>query len=128
MHSCTAFVRAVAFLVVVALVNACSTTRPVTITGSQPLAGQIMVGDKVEVEKKDGTQLSFKVTEVSPEGLRGRDQFVPMEDIANAQVVEGAHPALVVFLVLVAATAVWFLADPSDVCGDWPAKPCDEDL
>ena len=128
MQGHTALVRSVACLVVLALVNACSTTQPVTIQGSKSLAGQIMPGDRVEIEKKDGTQLKFTVTEVSPEGLRGRDHFVATEEIGHAQVVQGAHPALAVFLVLLAATAVWFVVDPSDVCGDWPAKPCDEDL
>jgi hypothetical protein len=128
MQGRTAFVRSVACLVVLALVNACSTTRPVTITGSQSLAGQITVGDKVEVETKDGARLKFKVTGVSPEGLRGRDHFVPTEDIGHAQVIEGMHPGMVAFLVLLGATAAWMLADPSDVCGDWPAKPCDDDL
>lgn len=127
MHGRPAFVRSVVCLVVLALVSACSTTRPVTIAGSQSLAGQIAVGDKVEVERRDGTLLKFKVTEVSAEGLRGRDYFVPTADIGKAQVVEGLHPGMVVFLVLLGATAAWMLADPSEVCGDWPARPCDED-
>jgi hypothetical protein len=28
--------------------------------------------------------------------------------------------------VVLAGTAIWMLADSEDVCGDWPAKPCDE--
>jgi hypothetical protein len=127
MHGRLALARSVVFLVSLALVDACSTTRPVTIAGSQPLAGQIKVGDKVEVEKRDGTLLKFKVAEVSAEGLRGRDYFVPTADIGKARVVEGMHPGMVVFLVLLGATAAWMLANPSDVCGDWPAKPCDGD-
>jgi hypothetical protein len=126
MYGSDAFARTVVCLVVLTLVSACGTTRPVTIAGSQSLVGQIKVGDKVEVEKKDGTVLKFKVTDVFPEGLRGRDVFVPTEDIGHAMVVEGIHPAGVVFLLLLGATAAWMLANPENVCGDFPAKPCDD--
>jgi len=120
--------RLVAGLIALALLCACSTTRPVIITDPQSLAGQITAGDRIEIEKKDGAVLKFKVTEVSPAGLRGGTVFVPGEDIARVSVIKGVHPAMVVFLVLLAGTAVWMLVDSDDVCGDWPAVPCEEGL
>ncbi|MCW8846710.1 MAG: hypothetical protein OQK99_12815 [Gammaproteobacteria bacterium] len=127
MHDRTVFTRSVICLVVLTLVSACGTARPVAIVDSRSLVSQIAVGDKVEVERTDGTVLKFKVTEVSPEGLRGREIFVPTKDIGQVQVITGMHPAGVGFLALLGATAAWMLADPDDVCGDLPAAPCDDD-
>jgi hypothetical protein len=126
MGGCTAFAGAVVRLVVLALVSGCSTAQLVTPTESRPLESQVAVGDTVEVGKKDGERLKFKVLEVSPQGLRGRDVFVPIDDIDGVKIVEGVHPAMVAFLVVLAGTAIWMLADSEDVCGDLPAKPCDE--
>jgi hypothetical protein len=128
MRTQVAFTRPVLYLVALALISACSTTRPVTITDPQSLVTQIEVGDKIEVQRTDGVALTFKVTEVSPEGLRGADVFVPTGDIAGVQVITGPHPAEVGFWALVGAAAVWMVADPDDVCGDWPAEPCDDEF
>jgi hypothetical protein len=127
-HSRGAYRRLVAGLIALALLSACSTTRPVIITDPQSLADQITAGDRIEIEKKNGAVLKFTVTEVSPAGLQGGTVFVPGEDIARVSVMEGVHPAMVVFLVLLAGTAVWMLVDSDDVCGDWPAVPCEEGL
>ena len=121
------FTRSVVYLVALALVSACTTTRPVTITDPQSLVSQISVGDMVEVERKDGTVVKFNVIEVTPEGLRGPDVFVPAKDIGQLQVTTGMHPAGVGFLALLGATAAWMVAHPDDVCGDLPAEPCDDD-
>ena len=127
MRAQVAFTHSVLYLVALALISACSTTHPVTITDPQSLVTQIAVGDKVEVERKDGAVLKFKVTEVSPEGVRGPDVFIPTGDIVAVQVMTGTHPAEVGFWALVGAAAVWMVADPDDVCGDWPAEPCEDD-
>lgn len=125
MQGRVAFSRSVVCVVALSLVSACSTTRPVAVTDPQSLASQVAVGDTVEVERKDGSRLKFKVREVSPEGLRGADAFVPAGDIRQLRIVEGMHPAGVIFLVLLGAAAAWMIADPDDVCGDWPARPCE---
>lgn len=120
--------RLVVCLVSLVLIGACSTTRPVTVTDPQILTSQIKTGDTVEIERKDGTVVKFEVTGVSSAGLRGGAVFVRAGDIAQLKVIEGTHPAMVVFLVLLAGTAVWMLLDSDDVCGDWPAQPCEDGL
>jgi hypothetical protein len=126
MDGCAAFARSVVCLVVLGLVSGCGTTQLVTLTGSRPLESQVAVGDTVEIGRQDGERLRFKVREVSSQGLRGPDVFVPTGDIGSLKIVEGVHPAMVAFGVLLIGAAVWMVADPEDVCGDWPAKPCDE--
>ena len=127
MDGCPAFTRSVVFLVLLALISGCSTTQLVTLTGPRSLESQVAVGDTVEVAKKDGEELRFEVREVSPQGLRGRDVFVPREEIDSLKVAGETHPAMIAFGALLVGTLVWMLADPEDVCGDWPAKPCDEE-
>jgi len=118
--------RLLACLCLLALVGACATTRPVDVTDAQTLASQVKAGDRVEIETKDGAVQKLELTEVSPAGLRAGTVFVPVNDIAQVQVIEGIHPAMVVFVVLLAGAVVWMLVDSDDVCGDWPAVPCEE--
>jgi hypothetical protein len=88
MDRCAAFNRCVVWLVAIALVSACTTTRQIELTGSRPLTDQVEAGDRVEIEKKDGELLKFKISEVSQEGLRGDDIFVPAADIDRIRVLE----------------------------------------
>ena len=125
MHARSALTRLVICLVTLSLVTGCSTSRVVNYSASQPLSSQVAVGDKVEVLKKDGEKLRFKVSDVSAEGLHGPDVFVPAAEVDTVTVVEGVHPAMIAFVVALAATAVWMLVDSDDVCGDWPADPCE---
>jgi hypothetical protein len=111
-------------LVATSLISGCTTTRQVTAIGSKPLESQIRVGDSVEVEKRDGTTVKFRVQEVSSEGLRGKDEFVAAPDISSVRVVDGTQAALVGFAVLLVGLLVWMIVDSKNVCGDWPAKPC----
>ena len=119
--------RDIVCIVAISLISGCTTTRLVIPTESQSLASQIAAGDSGEVEKRDGNTLKFKVLEVSSEGLRGNDLFVAAADIRSVGVTEEPHPALAAFVVLLAGAAIWMLVDPKDVCGDGPAKPCEDD-
>jgi hypothetical protein len=118
--------RSIVCVVAIALLSGCTTTREVAAIGQEPLDSKIRVGDSVEVEKRDGTTVKFKVQEVSDEGLRGSSVFIATPDISSIRVIEGAHAALVVFAVVLTALLVWMIVDPKDVCGDWPAKPCED--
>lgn len=120
------YARFVSCLVIVSMLGACGTTRPLTATDSKTLASQVTVGQKVEVERHDGTVTRFKVTEVSTDGLRGREVFVPYADIKRVHVVEQMHAAMVVFLALLVATAVYMAKTGVD-CGDF-GNPCIDDF
>jgi hypothetical protein len=120
------FARCVTCVVLLAFTTACATTRPITATDTESLASQFAIGDKIEVERNDGSRLQFKVTEVSPDGLRGEKVFVPFKEIRNVQVIEPMQPAIVALLVLLGATALYVLIE-GEACGDYAWQtPCDD--
>lgn len=111
--------RSVVWVVAIALVSACSTTRQIVIADSRPLTEQVKVGDRVEIEKKDGVLLKFRVSEVSPEGLRGGNVFVPTEDIGQARVIEGSDPVssigAVVLWAVIVGLVLWEVSGLSGI-------------
>jgi hypothetical protein len=117
--------RSVIFVVLFTITSGCSTMRPVTATDAESLATQVAVGDKIEVERRDGGQVKFKVTEVSPDGLRGTDVFVPITDIGRVHIVEPIQPGVVALFVVLGAAAVYMVLEGDD-CGDyWWQESCD---
>jgi hypothetical protein len=122
------FTRFVICVVLLTFASACSTTRPLAATDSKSLASQIAIGDTIELKRNDGSQLKFKVTEVSPDGLRGRNVFVPFTDIGQVQISESMNPAGVVFLVVLGAVTLYMLTGGAD-CTDnvWSTTPCIEE-
>ena len=79
----------------------------------------VQTGDHVRIATRNGNLADFKVTEVDLEGLSGKDQRVPYDDIVQIQVrklhsgkttglvlgiVGGLAAALLVILLFVAAS------------------------
>lgn len=73
-------------LILIAFTTACVTMRPLSTTDSQSLASQIEVGDKIKIVRNDDTDVAFKVSAVSDEGLSGDGVFVAYSDIRRVQV------------------------------------------
>ncbi len=74
------------YLVLIAFTAGCTTMRPLPASDAQSLASQIEVGDKVKIMRNDDTDVTFKVSAVSDEGISGDDVFVAYSDIRWVQV------------------------------------------
>ncbi|MEO1244201.1 MAG: hypothetical protein AAFX56_00840 [Pseudomonadota bacterium] len=100
------------FLVVVAcLTSACSTMKPIAAKDNVLSAEQFSVGDRVVVTMSDGDRVEFTVSEVSPLGIGGDEQFIRYTEMrdAKSRKVSAAHTAglvLAINVVLAAAAAM----------------------
>ena len=74
------------YLVLIAFTAGCTTMRPLPTTDAQSLASQIEVGDKIKIMRNDDTDVTFKVSVVSDEGISGDGVFVAYSDIQQVQV------------------------------------------
>ena len=74
------------YLVLIAFTAGCTTMRSLPTTDAQSLASQIEVGDKIKIMRNDNTDVTFKVSAVSDEGISGDGVFVAYSDIRQAQV------------------------------------------
>lgn len=74
------------YLVLIAFTAGCTTMRPLPTTSGQSLSSQIEVGDKITIIRNDLTEVTFKVADVSEEGLSGDGLFVAFSDIQQVQV------------------------------------------
>ena len=74
------------YLVVIAFTAGCTTMRSLPATDAQSLASQIEVGDKIKIIRNDDTDVTFKVSAVSGEGISGKGVFVAYSDIRQVQV------------------------------------------
>ncbi len=74
------------YLVLVAFTAGCTTMRPLPATDAQSLANEIEVGDKIKISRNDYTDVTFKVSAVSDEGISGDGVFVAYSDIRQVQV------------------------------------------
>lgn len=74
------------YLVLIAFTAGCTTMRPLPTTSGQSLSSQIEVGDKITIIRNDLTEVTFKVADVSEEGLSGDGVFVAFSDIQQVQV------------------------------------------
>ena len=74
------------YLVLIAFTAGCTTMRSLPATDAQSLASQIEVGDKIKIMRNDDTDVTFKVSDVSDEGISGDGVFVAYSDIRWVQV------------------------------------------
>ncbi len=95
------------YLVLIAFTAGCTTMRPLPATDAQSLASQIEVGDKIKIMRNDNTDVTFKVSAVSDEGISGDGVFVAYSDIRQVQVSQASTGGKVS---LVAVMALVFLA------------------
>ena len=80
--------RGVAAITLLAVVAACSTTRPVALGTPGSLAEEVQPGDRVRLTTTDGRKLDFEVVRVESEALVGDDLQVALDDIAALEVTE----------------------------------------
>jgi hypothetical protein len=67
-------------------IAACTTTpQPVEVPAPGPIppTTEVFVGARVQVVKMDHTLIRFKVLEITPTGLRGKDGVVPYQDMRS---------------------------------------------
>ncbi len=100
------------YLVLIAFTAGCTTMRSLPATDAQSLASQIEVGDKIKIIRNDLTDVTFKVSAVSDEGISGVGVFVAYSDIRQVQVRQfstgktvGLVAAIVAVLAAVASSA-----------------------
>ena len=74
------------YLVLIAFTAGCTTMRSLPATDAQSLASQIEVGDKIKIMRNDNTDVTFKVSAVSDEGISGDGVFVAYSNIRQVQV------------------------------------------
>ncbi len=74
------------YLVLIAFTAGCTTMRSLPATDAQSLASQIEVGDKINIIRNDNTDVTFKVSAVSDEGISGVGVFVAYSDIRQVQI------------------------------------------
>lgn len=78
--------RAVAAVVLAALVLGCTTTRTVDVRGLSQLAAEVQAGDRVMITTHDGRELEFEVVRVEPDALVGAAERVERNEIARLEV------------------------------------------
>jgi len=74
------------YLVLIAFTAGCTTMRSLPATDAQSLTSQLEVGDKIKIMRNDETDVTFKVSAVSDEGISGDGVFVAFSDIRQVQV------------------------------------------
>ena len=79
------------YLVLIAFTAGCTTMRSLPATDAQSLASQIEVGDKIKIIRNDDTDVTFKVSALSNEGISGDGMFVAYSDIRQVQVRQFSH-------------------------------------
>ena len=86
--------------------------RSLPTNDAQLLASQIEVGDKIKIIRNDDTDVTFKVSAISDEGISGDEVFVRYSDIRQVQVSQPSNENVlttvltVVVIVLVVALFV----------------------
>ena len=83
--------RYIIYLVLIAFTAGCTTMQSLPATDAQSLASQIEVGDKIKIIRIDDTDVTFKVSAVSDEGISGDGVFVAYSDIRQVQVSQGSN-------------------------------------
>jgi len=80
--------RFIICFVLIAFTAGCTSMRPIYGTDAASYSAQIEVGDKIEIARKDLTTVKFKVTDMSNDGISGKDTFVAYSDIQTIQTVK----------------------------------------
>jgi len=73
-------------LVVGTLLNACTSYQPIAGTSPEDLTAMLEAGDRVEITRTDGTEVSITIDEITPEGISGEEIFVSFDEISQVQV------------------------------------------
>jgi len=103
-------------LVLLPFLFACTTTRSLTDTSPETLLHSVKIEDMVEIEKKDGSSLSFEVTDVSREGIYGNIVFVPYSEIQTISITRDS-PARTALFAVVTIGVLYALEKNLDECG-----------
>ncbi len=85
-YDTSCFTRVVICFVLIVFTTGCTTMRPLSAIDAQSLARQIDVGDKIKIMRNDGTDITFKVSAVSDEGISGDEVFIAYSDIRQVEV------------------------------------------
>jgi hypothetical protein len=101
-------------IVLLAFITGCTTMRALPSSDAQSIASQVEVGDKVQVTRSDGSDVKFKVEEISNEGLAGDGVFVAYSDVLQVRVREHST-AKTVGLVVAILLVVKGLSDYAEV-------------
>jgi hypothetical protein len=72
-------------LSITVLLTGCMTMRPVELSPGEGLTGKVAPNDIVRVWTRDGRTLDLHVTAVEPDALVGKEQRVPIKDIARLE-------------------------------------------
>ena len=80
--------KLIVYLILISFTVGCTTMQPVPATGTQSLANQLEVGDKIKITLLDNSDVAFKVSAVSAEGISGDGVLVAYSDIQHVQVRE----------------------------------------
>ena len=101
------FSKFVVYFALIALLAGCASFETLPGTDAQSLASQIEVGDKIKIMRNDDTDVTFKVSDVSDEGISDDGVFVAYSDIRWVQVSE---QSIVKSVGMMVGMAVVFLA------------------
>ena len=80
--------KLIVYLILISFTVGCTTMQPVPATDTQSLANQLEVGDKIKITLLDNSDVAFKVSAVSAEGISGDGVLVAYSDIQQVQVRE----------------------------------------
>ncbi len=80
------FKKFVVYFALIAFLAGCASFETLPGTDAQSLASQIELGDKIKIMRNDDTDVTFKVSDVSDEGISGDGVFVAYSDIRWVQV------------------------------------------
>jgi len=80
--------KLIVYLILISFTVGCTTMQPVPATGTQSLANQLEVGDKIKITLHDNSDVAFKVSAISAEGISGDGVLVAYSDIQHVQVRE----------------------------------------
>jgi len=86
MTYCSTSNKFIVYLVLIAFTAGCTSMGTLPTTDTQSLLSQIEAGDTVKVVRNDRTEVTFKVTNVSDDGISGDGVFVAVSDIRQVQI------------------------------------------
>lgn len=78
-------------MLVVTTITGCSTMQRVPTPNATIVSSEVEVGDRVEITRINGRKLKFKVTQISPSGVTGKNSFVAYADMRALSVRKAGH-------------------------------------
>lgn len=119
------FNKSLVCFVLLTLTLGCTTTRPFTASSPQELVDLVAVGDAIEIERKNGTRATLKVTDVSKDGISGDGIFVAYADIK--QILVTRENRVGTGLMVILGISVLYALEKNADCGifTWDSE-CDE--